>query len=530
MLSDSTSKYPVLFFSIGAYLVLMMFSWFMQYTFPAPEVPNKYAQQQIVTVNGQKIQLDYLAIGEPGNGKTVVLLPDIYHEADFLIPLTKTNIPYQQKIIPIYPETDITGNKLPYSVEHRADMVSVLLDSLQVQSPDILGQAYGGLVAVNLFSNTALQNNDLGNLILLSSAGVQELQFLGSHSFNNTLYSLLYPLVLSYKYLLPHMGYYYQQPFDAPYVHSLLQTDQRRFRKQLQQIQKPVLILHPHDDNYIPLAISEETHRLLPQSYMVMPAGNHRVIADNPKEIARHITWFTDVTKQQPISRNNASDKRKAKASTPFDADQIDTIDGSTLLLIGFMLFLLTLISEDLACIGGGLLVASGVIEFHHAVVACLSGILLADVGTYLLGRWIGRPIIKVAPFRWIIKETDVERAEQAFKMKGVEIIFISRFLPGVRFPTYIVAGMLKVKFTFFLSYFFLSVIVWTPAMIWISAMVGQPMLTILEIYQDYALWVLIGGIIFIYIFAKFLIPLATVTGRRKLVITYKRFKERWIG
>lgn len=326
------------------------------------------------------------------------------------------------------------------------------------------------------------------------------------------------------------MGYFYQQPFDVSYIQTLMQTDQRSVREQLKQVQNPVLIIHPYDDNYIPLAISEETHRLLPQSYMVTPKGNHQTIFDEPSEIAQHITWFVGASEQKPVFRYNAPDKRMAESDEPFNADEIDSIDGSTLFLIGFMLFIFTLMSEDLACIGGGLLVASGVIDFHHAVVACLTGILIADVGTYFLGRWIGRPIIEVAPFRWVVKETDVERAEQAFKMRGVEIIFISRFLPGVRFPTYIVAGILKVQFTFFLSYFVISVILWAPAMIWLSALVGQPMLNILEAYQDYALWVLIGGIMIIYIFAKFLIPLATVTGRRKLVITFKRFKEKWFG
>jgi len=206
----------------------------------------------------------------------------------------------------------------------------------------------------------------------------------------------------------------------------------------------------------------------------------------------------------------------------------MDSIGGWTLFIIILLLAVSTIISEDLACIAGGLIVASGVIDFWFAVLGCFSGILIADVSIYLMGRWIGSPVLRWVPFRWFIKREDVERAKRLFRMRGAEIIFITRFLPGTRLPTYLVAGMLKTKFPYFLGYFLLAITIWTPMLVGLSALIGQPMLHYLQVYQDYAMWILPVIILVIYLIIKFIMPLTTVSGRRRFLVKWERFKERY--
>ena len=51
--------------------------------------------------------------------------------------------------------------------------------------------------------------------------------------------------------------------------------------------------------------------------------------------------------------------------------------------------------SEDLTCIAAGVLVSDGFIGFPWAVLGCFLGILLGDVGLYLIGRVFGATALR---------------------------------------------------------------------------------------------------------------------------------------
>ncbi len=304
--------------------------------------------------------------------------------------------------------------------------------------------------------------------------------------------------------------------------------DHREVRDQAKNIDQPVLILHPLQDNFVSLAVAEENHRIIPQSYLATNEGSYQEIKENPDIWKKQIFWFLEnVEKELATTRSTAEDERKILADKPFDAESMDTIGGWTLFFIFTLLTLVTLINEDIACIGAGLIVAGGVLDFWIAVLACYAGVLLSDTIIYSMGRWIGTPVLRWIPFKWFINKEDIDRAERMYKMKGMGIIFAARFLPGTRLPTYLVAGMLKTKFSSFFGYFLIAISIWAPILVGLSALIGQPMLLYLQVYQDYAIWLLPIIIILIYTIIKLIIPLATVTGRRKLLVKWGRFKER---
>ncbi|MEX2435542.1 MAG: VTT domain-containing protein, partial [Balneolaceae bacterium] len=345
---------------------------------------------------------------------------------------------------------------------------------------------------------------------------------------NKSLYSLLYPVVLAYEYLIPHFGWFYQQSLDKTLIYTNMQLDQRNIRDKLKQVDLPVLVLHALDDRYVPLSAGEENHRLLPQSYFITEKARHLDIKDEPGLWSKHIEWFIKLAEEgRADTRLDAGPDRIAYSEEPFDPQKMDTISGWGLAMIMLLLAIISLVSEDLSCIAGGLVVASGILDFEYALLACFAGIFLADINIYFLGRWVGRPITGWIPFKWFIQEADIERMEELYEMRGVEIIFASRFLPGTRFPAYLAAGLLRINFLFFLGYFLLSLIIWTPLMVWLSALIGQPMLSYLDLYQDYAIWIILAIILILYGIFKVLIPLSTVKGRRKLVTKWKLMKEK---
>jgi len=525
----TNSKVSASLWLLLVYLFLLGLSWFIQLTFTVPNTPNKYQNTERIEFKGEPVEIRYLLIGEENPRSAAFYFPDIYYKAEFLIPLAEADTTERSRIIIDYPLKTLDGNEISLSLKSRSEIASILIDSLRIESVSIRGHGYGGLPAIEMLSKSGNLNSRVKNLVLLSSLGVQELQFLGNYSFNRSIYLMLHGVMKISEFLVPHMGYFYQQPLQDYYTKPLLEMDQRDIREQLKALNLPVLIIHPTHDYYSSVTISQETHRLVPQSYFVSPEGSHKTYEIEPEKIVNQLEWFTEISETNDLAyRSNASAKRLVEAQKEFDPDSVQEMSRSTLALLGFMIVLIATMSEDLGAISAGLLVASGLLSYWFAISVTILGIFIVDMSIFLLGKYIGRPVIEKVPFRWFIKEKDVQSAENTFNMRGVEIIFLARFLPGARLPVYLVAGILKVNFTFFLTYFFLAISIWAPLLIWLSAIVGEPILDYINTYQNYALWVFLGLMLIIYLIVKLVVPLTTLKGRQRMVIKWRRFRERF--
>ncbi len=515
------------------YFILLGLSWLVQDRLPFVSKLFSGEESVFITYDEATVPINYIRFQTGNNNSEVVLLPDIYFGPEFLIPFGSHihNELKKNVIIPFYPEKNSMGRRISHSISGRANFIDQLLDSLSITEVDLIGHGYGGLVAIDLSSGNMKESTKMRSLTLLSSLGVVELQFLGNHTFNRAIYSFLYPISWLYKWAVPHFGYFDLQPVKNSYIRALRQKDQRPVREQLENIDIPVLILHPLNDNIVSLSVAEENHRLLPQSYLLTHEASEHSIFKNPEKWAVHLHWFIEAVKTSDVNRReNAHILRIELSNKEFDAASMRSIGGTTLLIVVLLLALFTLVSEDIACIAGGIIVATGVLPFWFAVFGCFIGIIIANIGVYLIGRKAGSPILDKKPVKWIINPGDLKKAQNMFEMRGMEIIFVTRFIPGTRLPAYLAAGILKTSFLQFLVYFLLSLVVWIPLMVGVSALVGQPMLKYIEIYQDYALWVFFIIIAFIYLLIRLFIPLATVSGRRKLVVRWGRFREKYFG
>jgi membrane protein DedA with SNARE-associated domain/esterase/lipase len=514
--------------------MLLLMSWIVVWQFPAQEEPGIHERETLVFLPEQEepVKLRYHHISGDNSGVIpFVMLPDELRDAADLLPLAESvaEMTGSDVIIPVYPHTDASGKRISLSIEGRGDVIMAFLDSLEFSSMHLAGYRYGGLVSSHLASE-----NETGNfesLTLISSMGIEEMHFLGNYRINRSLYALLLPVISVYKYAFPHFGSYHNQQLTLDYLSAMLELDQRGVEETLRNIRLPVLILHPEQDSFVPLHTAQEIFRLIPQSRLEVPEKSAESITTDPDLWAGYIhDFYLDLDEGSALTRDEADPDRAEKSEAPFDQDDIDPLAGWALLTIILLLMFSTLISEDLACIAGGLLVATGIIQFQYAVMGCFMGILLADVSIYWLGRLIGSPVLGWVPFKWFIKERDIEWAENMFEMRGAEIIFATRFLPGTRFPTYLAAGMIKTSFSAFLAYFVAAIAIWTPLLVGVSALIGQPMLGFLEMYQEYALIVVILFFMLIYAILKYLLPLTTIKGRRRFYVKWIRLRERLTG
>ena len=192
---------------------------------------------------------------------------------------------------------------------------------------------------------------------------------------------------------------------------------------------------------------------------------------------------------------------------------------------LGLMLTiaLATLISEDLTCVGAGLLVARGALGLTPALAACFLGILGGDLLLYGSGRAFGSRVVRVAPFRWLIAEADLTRGRAWFAQRGPAAILGSRFVPGLRFPTYVAAGLLRAPFRPVLAWFAIAAALWVPILVGSAVWIGRPILDLLARYERLALPILGLGLLGLWLTGNLLLPALTWRGRRRLWGRWRR-------
>jgi membrane protein DedA with SNARE-associated domain len=158
--------------------------------------------------------------------------------------------------------------------------------------------------------------------------------------------------------------------------------------------------------------------------------------------------------------------------------------------------FCATLVLEDAAAIGAGLLLAAGQISWPAAFTACFLGIWLGDVGLYALARCAGRNWFENSSLKK--HSAKVSRSENWFARRGTAILIFSRAVPGARLPTYLAAGFLRLPLPKFLFVTGVAAFVWTLLILWLVQLFGQQVSHWLGQYKSAGLILLGVGILFL--------------------------------
>lgn len=190
-------------------------------------------------------------------------------------------------------------------------------------------------------------------------------------------------------------------------------------------------------------------------------------------------------------------------------------------------LALATLVSEDLACVAAGLLVARGSFGLGAASLACFLGIFGGDLLLFLAGRWGGRRALARPPFSWWIRPEQVERGEAWFRERTGRVLFATRFLPGSRLPTYVAAGMLGCPIRTFAFWLAVAGAIWTPILVWLAATLGAAVFGQLQRYGRGALPIAVAALALYLVATRWIPPLFTRRGRRLALGKWRRL-TRW--
>lgn len=129
-----------------------------------------------------------------------------------------------------------------------------------------------------------------------------------------------------------------------------------------------------------------------------------------------------------------------------------------------------TFILEDAATVLAAMQAQSGALSIPLALGALYVGIVLGDLGLYGLG-WLAA---RLAPVRRLLPPRRTETVRAWLEGKVFRVVLISRFLPGVRLPTYTTCGYLGADLRAFTLATALATTVWTSGLFAVSFRIGD--------------------------------------------------------
>ncbi len=99
-------------------------------------------------------------------------------------------------------------------------------------------------------------------------------------------------------------------------------------------------------------------------------------------------------------------------------------------------------IPEDITLIAGGVISGLGHANVHMMAVVGMLGVLVGDGMMFMLGRIYGTRILKVRLVARIMTLERYIQVQEKFAKHGNWVLFVARFLPGLRTPIFMTAGI----------------------------------------------------------------------------------------
>jgi membrane protein DedA with SNARE-associated domain len=129
-----------------------------------------------------------------------------------------------------------------------------------------------------------------------------------------------------------------------------------------------------------------------------------------------------------------------------------------------------TFILEDAATVLAAMQAQTGLLPIWLALVSLYVGIVLGDLGLYGVGALAAR--VRWAR-RWVPPER-FRRGQAWLRQRVFKVVLVSRFLPGMRLPTYPACGFLGADLKQFALAAIVATLAWTTLLFTVSLRIGQ--------------------------------------------------------
>jgi membrane protein DedA with SNARE-associated domain/pimeloyl-ACP methyl ester carboxylesterase len=400
-----------------------------------------------------------------------------------------------------------SGDVPSHSMESNAEVVAALVDYYGLKEYHVIGQGLGGVAALEL---ARAYPERVRSLSLVSAPGVQEFEMMGNPLVNKLVYGFHGAFFWGVSRLTPNFGAADLLPWDRDYAKTVFDTDLSDSKKILRGWRGPLYLLHGEDDWVTTVDAARYTAQLVPQSRLEVLPGGRDAVFDAVDASAAKLNAFILGVEESP----------SAPAAAREGEPPIPTARGARYWILMLIIILCCLVAEDPTCLATGLLVGMGIIDFWSGVAACTVSIFIGDVALYSIGRFFGKQAMSRAPLKWLVKPHQIDQWAGWFSTpRGMFVVVSSRFVPASRVPTFITAGILRLRPLRLGMLLFLAALVWTPVLMLIGLRWGPAIIEKLNEYHRIAGWIVLGMLFLLYLATHWLLPALTWRGRRQLVM-----------
>jgi membrane protein DedA with SNARE-associated domain len=145
-------------------------------------------------------------------------------------------------------------------------------------------------------------------------------------------------------------------------------------------------------------------------------------------------------------------------------------------------------VPEDVVLLTAGTVCSTGHAVFFAMIPVAVAGVVTSDTVLFRIGRKLGPKVIEHPKLKKVLTPERVARVRGRFDRWGVWTVFVARFLPGVRMPTFLLAGSMGISQQRFWLADGLAVCVFAPAMVFVGYRFGADALPYVRAFGGYAL------------------------------------------
>jgi membrane protein DedA with SNARE-associated domain len=131
-------------------------------------------------------------------------------------------------------------------------------------------------------------------------------------------------------------------------------------------------------------------------------------------------------------------------------------------------------IPEDISLISAGYLAHLGTVDLHTVFLVCFAAVLGGDTMAFTMGRLFGTRLLATRFGHRYFTPRRQLRVRAYFRKYGSKVVFIARFLPGLRFSIFLSAGMLHVRPYVFIVYDAMAALLSVPALVYLAWFFGD--------------------------------------------------------
>ncbi|EIQ01829.1 putative membrane-associated protein [Opitutaceae bacterium TAV1] len=152
----------------------------------------------------------------------------------------------------------------------------------------------------------------------------------------------------------------------------------------------------------------------------------------------------------------------------------LDHFQGTSLSLWGPFIVLLLCglglpLPEDIVLVTAGILGEMDGRPWWATTLFMYIGVVGGDSMIFLGGKYLGMRLLATKWSQRILSPAKLAKVEQLFERYGSWVLFVGRFLPGLRMPIFFTAGSVKVRYLKFLALDGLAALISVPVFVWLG-------------------------------------------------------------